>query len=78
MEKDLQGNDPLPISASHVDSAADALMKRRDTHIDLLLERLKGPRVQRVIEPMLAGTGKEGLPASRRHQILPGPRTGEG
>jgi hypothetical protein len=30
-------------------------MKRRDTHIDSLLERLKEPRVQQVIEPMLYG-----------------------
>jgi hypothetical protein len=30
-------------------------MLRRDTHIDSLLERLKEPRVRRVVEPMLYG-----------------------
>ncbi|MDR1611925.1 MAG: ATP-binding protein, partial [Planctomycetota bacterium] len=41
--------------AGHIDGAAETLMMRRDTHIDSLLERLKEPRVRKVIEPMLSG-----------------------
>jgi hypothetical protein len=55
VEKDLKQDYSLPVTAGHIDGAADALMKRRDTHIDSLLERLKEPRVRRVIEPMLYG-----------------------
>ncbi|MDR1519424.1 MAG: ATP-binding protein, partial [Planctomycetota bacterium] len=55
VEDDLGGDHSLPVTGEHIDGAADALMKRRDTHIDSLLERLKEPRVQRVIEPMLYG-----------------------
>ena len=31
------------------------LIQRQDTHLDSLAERLREPRVRRVIEPMLAG-----------------------
>ena len=55
VEKDLKHDYSLPVTAGHIDRAADALMKRRDTHIDSLLDRLKEPRVRRVIEPMLYG-----------------------
>lgn len=32
------------------------LIYRRDTHIDILIDKLKEPRVRRVIEPMLANS----------------------
>ncbi|MDR1612500.1 MAG: ATP-binding protein, partial [Planctomycetota bacterium] len=48
VEDDLGGDPSIPVTSSHIDNAADALMKRRDTHIDSLLDRLKEPRVQRV------------------------------
>ena len=44
-----------PISPSHVEAAKEALILRRDTHLDSLTERLREPRVRRVIEPILAG-----------------------
>jgi hypothetical protein len=44
-----------------VDRAAEALIRRRDTHIDSLLERLKEPRVRRVVEPVILGATR--LPA---------------
>jgi hypothetical protein len=51
----ILANDYRPaIEAELIDQAADNLMKRRDTHIDSLLERLKEPRVKRFVEPMLA------------------------
>ncbi|MDR1394940.1 MAG: PD-(D/E)XK nuclease domain-containing protein [Deltaproteobacteria bacterium] len=42
------------ITADYVDTAADNLMRIRDTHIDSLLARLHEPRVKKFIEPMLA------------------------
>lgn len=43
------------ITPEMVDTAAYTLIVRRDTHIDSLLERLKEPRVQQVVEPLLLG-----------------------
>ncbi|MDR1536042.1 MAG: ATP-binding protein, partial [Planctomycetota bacterium] len=59
VEDDLKRDYSIPVTAGHIDGAADALMKRRDTHIDSLLDRLKEPRVQKVIEPMLTGADNE-------------------
>jgi hypothetical protein len=44
-----------PVEGHHVESAKEILIKRRDTHLDSLVDRLRQPRVQRVIEPILAG-----------------------
>jgi hypothetical protein len=44
-----------PIAAEHVDRAAEILIERRDTHLDSLIERLREPRVERVISPILEG-----------------------
>ncbi len=43
------------ITAEHVDRAKEALILRRDTHIDSLTHRLREARIRRVIEPILAG-----------------------
>ena len=43
------------ITVAHIDVAKEALILRRDTHIDSLIRRLREPRVRRVIEPILAG-----------------------
>lgn len=44
-----------PIGAANVDQAAEILIRRQDTHLDSLIERLREPRVRAIIEPMLAG-----------------------
>ncbi|NJL27603.1 MAG: AAA family ATPase [Thermoanaerobaculia bacterium] len=44
-----------PITPDQVEQAKEALILRRDTHLDSLVDRLREPRVQRVIEPILAG-----------------------
>lgn len=44
-----------PITARHVDEAAERLVLARATHLDSLVARLHEPRVQRLIEPLLAG-----------------------
>jgi len=44
-----------PITAPDIDRARERLIQRQDTHLDSLAERLREPRVRRVIGPMLAG-----------------------
>ena len=45
----------VPIEASHLQKAKEALIGRRDTHLDSLTDRLREPRVRRVLEPILTG-----------------------
>jgi hypothetical protein len=56
VEKELGGAHSSAITAGHVDRAAEALIRRRGVHLDHLLERLKEPRVIRVMDRVLAGT----------------------
>ena len=50
----------IPITARHVESAKETIILQRRSHIDSLVARLREPRVRRILEAMLAGTG---LPA---------------
>lgn len=43
------------VGAATIARAKEILIERRDTHLDSLLDRLREPRVRRVIEPILAG-----------------------
>lgn len=45
-----------PISAAMILNAKEQIILRRETHLDQLSDKLKEPRVRRIIEPMLAGT----------------------
>jgi hypothetical protein len=49
-----------PITVAHIDSAKEALILRRDTHLDSLVNRLREPRVRRVLEPIVAAEFPEG------------------
>ena len=51
-EEALEGTE---VTAEHIESAKEALILRRDTHIDSLIDRLREKRVRRVIEPIVAG-----------------------
>ncbi len=51
-----------PIGAAHIDAAKEILIRRDDTHLDSLAERLREPRVRRVLQPILAGGVLEGVP----------------
>jgi hypothetical protein len=53
--KELQSDFTQPVTAGLVEKAIQTIILRRDVHIDSLLERLKEPRVRRVIEPMMLG-----------------------
>ncbi|MCY4356730.1 MAG: PD-(D/E)XK nuclease domain-containing protein [Gammaproteobacteria bacterium] len=44
------------ITVEAVDAAREAIILRRETHLDQLTDKLKEDRVRRVIEPILAGT----------------------
>jgi hypothetical protein len=46
----------VAITAAHVNAAKEAIILKRDTHLDSLAERLHEPRVRRVIEPVLIGS----------------------
>jgi hypothetical protein len=56
------------VTASIIDQAAENLIKRRDTHIDSLLERLKEPRVLKVMDSVFAGTFSQTPPSSDDRQ----------
>ncbi len=45
-----------PVLPEHIETAKELLIQRRDTHLDSLAERLREPRIRRIIEPMLIGT----------------------
>ncbi len=45
----------MTIGVLEVEQAREILILRRDTHLDSLVDRLREPRVQRVIEPILVG-----------------------
>ena len=45
----------LPIAAQDVFVARETLIQRRETHLDQLADKLREPRVRRVIEPLLSG-----------------------
>ena len=46
---------PVSITADHIDEAKERLILARATHLDSLVSKLSEPRVQRVIEPLIAG-----------------------
>lgn len=45
----------VPVEVEHIERAKEILIERRDTHLDSLVDRLREPRVRRVLEPILAG-----------------------
>jgi len=44
-----------PITVEMINEAKEQLILRRETHLDQLVDKLKEPRVRRVIEPILTG-----------------------
>jgi hypothetical protein len=45
----------ITITLDHLNAARDALVAARTVHLDSLAERLKDPRIRRVVEPILIG-----------------------
>jgi hypothetical protein len=45
----------IAITPEHMYEAKEVIIKRQDTHLDSLAERLREPRVKAIIQPILAG-----------------------
>jgi type II secretory pathway predicted ATPase ExeA len=45
-----------PVTVDIIERAKEILIERQDTHLDSLVERLREPRVRRIIEPILSGS----------------------
>jgi hypothetical protein len=52
----------VAITPEHVHAVKEVLIKRQDTHLDSLAERLREPRVKAIIEPILAGLELGNIP----------------
>ncbi|MDR3154824.1 MAG: AAA-like domain-containing protein [Deltaproteobacteria bacterium] len=61
---ELRNDFRVTVTGDHVDQAAELLVRRRDTHIDSLLERLEETRVKNIMESVLTGTLAEVPPDS--------------
>lgn len=48
-------NTPATITRNVIENAKDAIILRRDTHIDALLDRLHDPRVRKIIDSIIMG-----------------------
>lgn len=60
--EELAPDPATSITPALISQARDVLVQRQDTHLDSLAERLREPRVQAIIEPILAGTTPAELP----------------
>ncbi len=43
------------VTADDIETAKETIIRRRDTHVDSLMERLREPRVRRIVEPVILG-----------------------
>jgi hypothetical protein len=59
-----------PITAADVDAAKELLIRRQDTHLDSLMDRLREPRVRAILEPMLAGEVPGDVPEDDRRFVV--------
>ena len=59
VEEICKEDSSIEITETMVDQATQAIIIRRDTHVDSVVERLKEPRVRRVVEPIIMGESGE-------------------
>ena len=60
--RDLAGRErSRPIDAEAVLAAQERLIRRRETHLDQLADKLQEERVRRVVEPLLSGGAEQGF-----------------
>ena len=55
VEKIHHENFTQPITAADMAEAKEKIIRERGTHIDSLMERMKEPRVRRIVEPVMTG-----------------------
>ncbi|MEB3336242.1 MAG: ATP-binding protein [Leptolyngbyaceae bacterium] len=60
----------IPITVDLIHQAKEILIQRQDTHLDSLAERLREPRVQAMIQPMLAGQELGDIPQDDIRYVL--------
>ena len=60
----------IPITADLVNQAKELLIKRQDTHLDSLAERLREDRVRAIIQPILSGLELGDTPDDDRRYLL--------
>jgi len=60
----------VAITAEHINEAKEVLIRRQDTHLDSLTEKLREPRVKAIIEPILAGQALGDTPSDDRQYLL--------
>ncbi len=53
--EELVTDESIAITTEHILESKEIIIKRQDTHLDSLAERLRENRVKAIIEPMLAG-----------------------
>jgi len=58
VEEILESDYTKKIFPEHAEQAVETIIRRRDTHIDSLLERLKEERVRKIVEPVIVGEEK--------------------
>ncbi|MGH9846674.1 MAG: ATP-binding protein, partial [Blastocatellia bacterium] len=68
--EELAPDPHTPITPKILDRAKENLIQRQETHLDSLAERLREPRVRRVIEPMLAGQLLSDVPEDDRRYVI--------
>ena len=44
-----------PVTAADMEAAKERIIRERGTHLDSLMERMKEPRVRRIVEPVMLG-----------------------
>jgi hypothetical protein len=60
----------IPIKAELVNQAKEILIKRQDTHLDSLAERLREDRVRAIVQPILSGLELGDTPDDDRRYLL--------
>ncbi len=60
--EELVTDEAMKITTDHIMTAKEILIRRQDTHLDSLAERLREKRIQAIIEPMLAGLELGNIP----------------
>ena len=64
-------NDPaIPITVELINQAKEILIKRQDTHLDSLAERLREDRVREIIQPILSGSELTDVPQDDIRYVL--------
>lgn len=58
------------INVQRLEAAKEALILRRDTHLDQLSDKLREPRVRHIIEPLLAGLALDNVPDDDMQYVI--------